>query len=49
MIEVIKTLKLGLEIYEVYHDSTLVGTFLAKEFAVTAAKRLKNKLKACNI
>jgi hypothetical protein len=45
-IKVIKTKKLGLEVYNVFLNGTLVHTYLSREIALTAAKRLENKIRS---
>lgn len=44
MVRVIETRSHGMVVYHVYHDRTLVNTFMSREFALTAAKKLMYKL-----
>lgn len=45
MLTLIKTRKLGLEVFELYHNNTLVGSFLSEQLAMTKYSQLERKLK----
>ena len=43
-ITLIKTKKLGLDVYQLYYGASLIGQYMSEEFGRTAYQRLINKL-----